>query len=93
MQDEVIEAGFDPDDPASIQAAIRHVENTVDAKITSKEAVRSSRSLFDVLSGDSQVTRTLSPDQLHALLDPANYVGQANVFVDAVLASYKSTRP
>jgi hypothetical protein len=33
LQDEVIEAGFDPDDPASIQAAIRHVENTVDAKV------------------------------------------------------------
>ena len=33
LQDEVIEAGFDPDDPASVQAAIQHVENTIDAKV------------------------------------------------------------
>jgi hypothetical protein len=33
LQDEVIEAGFDPDDPASVQTAIQHVENTIDAKV------------------------------------------------------------
>lgn len=33
LQDEVIEAGFDPDDPASVQAAIQHVEATIDAKV------------------------------------------------------------
>lgn len=33
LQDEVIEAGFDPDDPASVQAAIEHVEAKVDAKV------------------------------------------------------------
>jgi hypothetical protein len=33
FQDEVIEAGFDPDDPASVEAAIQHVEATVDAKV------------------------------------------------------------
>ena len=29
LQDEVIEAGFDPDDPTSVQAAIQHVEDTI----------------------------------------------------------------
>jgi hypothetical protein len=33
LQDEVIETGFDPDNPASIQAAIAHVEARVDAKV------------------------------------------------------------
>jgi hypothetical protein len=33
LQDEVIEAGFDPDDPTSVQAAIQHVEDTIDAKV------------------------------------------------------------
>src|SRR5258708_1519131 len=33
LQEEVIEAGFDPDDPASVQAAIQHVEDTIDAKV------------------------------------------------------------
>lgn len=33
LQDEVIEASFDPDDPASVQAAIEHVDATIDAKV------------------------------------------------------------
>ena len=33
LQDEVIEAGFDPDDPTSVQAAIQHVDNTIDEKV------------------------------------------------------------
>ncbi|OTP68212.1 hypothetical protein [Caballeronia sordidicola] len=33
LQEEVIEAGFDPDDPASVQAAIEHVETVIDAKV------------------------------------------------------------
>ena len=33
LQDEVIEAGFDPDDPTSVQAAIKHVEDMIDAKV------------------------------------------------------------
>jgi 3-carboxy-cis,cis-muconate cycloisomerase len=51
----------------------------------SKSAVASGRTLFDVLSGDEAVTRHLSHDQLKQLLDPANYVGQAQAFVDAAL--------
>ena len=33
LQEEVITAGFDPDEPASVEAAIQHVEATIDAKV------------------------------------------------------------
>ncbi|OTP77281.1 hypothetical protein PAMC26577_08465 [Caballeronia sordidicola] len=33
LEEEVIRTQFDPDDPASVQAAIDHVEHTIDAKI------------------------------------------------------------
>ncbi|OTP65714.1 hypothetical protein [Caballeronia sordidicola] len=33
LEDEVITAEFDPDDPASVEAAIAHVEAVIDAKI------------------------------------------------------------
>jgi len=33
LEDEVITAGFDPDDPASVDAAIRHIDDTIDAKV------------------------------------------------------------
>lgn len=52
----------------------------------SKAAVQSGRTLFDVLAADSAVTQHLSAEQLKHLLDPAQYVGQAHAYVDAVLA-------
>jgi 3-carboxy-cis,cis-muconate cycloisomerase len=51
-----------------------------------KQAVASGRTLHEVLAEDATVTRHLTPQQLAELLDPANYVGQAPHFVDAVLA-------
>jgi hypothetical protein len=33
LEEEVITTQFDPDDPASVQAAIDHVENAIDMKI------------------------------------------------------------
>ncbi|OTP66578.1 hypothetical protein [Caballeronia sordidicola] len=33
LEDEVITAEFDPEDPASVEAAIAHVEARIDAKI------------------------------------------------------------
>ena len=52
----------------------------------SKAAVQSGQTLFDVLAADSAVTQHLSVEQLRHLLDPAQYVGQAHAYVDAVLA-------
>jgi 3-carboxy-cis,cis-muconate cycloisomerase len=57
----------------------------------SKEAVRSARSLRDVLAEDADVTRHLSAERLDALLDPANYAGCARQFVDAVLAAFHAS--
>ena len=33
LEDEVITTGFDPDDPASVEAAIRHINERIDAKV------------------------------------------------------------
>ncbi|WP_321818515.1 MULTISPECIES: 3-carboxy-cis,cis-muconate cycloisomerase [unclassified Paraburkholderia] len=56
----------------------------------SKSAVQSGRTLYDVLAAEPAVTQHLDEARLKALLDPANYVGEAHAFVDAVLASYAS---
>jgi 3-carboxy-cis,cis-muconate cycloisomerase len=54
-----------------------------------KTAVASGRTLHDVLAADATVATHLDAGQLVALLDPANYSGQAAAFVDAVLAKRK----
>ncbi|QGZ63132.1 3-carboxy-cis,cis-muconate cycloisomerase [Paraburkholderia acidisoli] len=54
----------------------------------SKAAVQSGRTLYDVLAADTAVTQHLDEARLKALLDPANYVGEAGAFVDAVLAAH-----
>jgi len=56
----------------------------------SKEAVAKGTTLYDVLSNDTRVTQHVSSVQLQALLDPANYAGQATAFVDAVLKRHRS---
>ncbi|WP_244813688.1 3-carboxy-cis,cis-muconate cycloisomerase [Caballeronia sp. Lep1P3] len=55
----------------------------------SKAAVASGQSLFDVLAADETVSAHLSQDRLQQLLDPANYVGQAQAFVDAAIALHR----
>lgn len=59
----------------------------------SKEAVRTGATLFDVLAADATVSAHLSRDALARLLDPAHYVGEAQAFVDAVLAAHASPNP
>ncbi|HEY1995747.1 3-carboxy-cis,cis-muconate cycloisomerase [Paraburkholderia sp.] len=56
----------------------------------SKAAVQSGKTLFEVLAADSRVTQYLSVEQLQRLLDPAQYVGQAHAYVDAVLALHSA---
>ncbi|MGA3250157.1 MAG: lyase family protein, partial [Paraburkholderia sp.] len=51
----------------------------------SKTAVQSGQTLFEVLAADPAVTQHLSVEQLQRLLEPAQYVGQAHAYVDAVL--------
>jgi 3-carboxy-cis,cis-muconate cycloisomerase len=56
----------------------------------SKASVAKGTSLFDELAANETVTRHLSQDQLKQLLDPANYVGEAQAFVAAAIASANS---
>ncbi|WP_250499309.1 3-carboxy-cis,cis-muconate cycloisomerase [Caballeronia sp. GAWG1-5s-s] len=56
---------------------------------SSKAAVASGQSLFDVLAANETVSAHLSRERLKELLDPANYVGQAQAFVDAALAQHR----
>ncbi|MDE1181970.1 3-carboxy-cis,cis-muconate cycloisomerase [Paraburkholderia sp.] len=59
----------------------------------SKQAVQHGSTLFDVLAADATVTQHLSVERLKALLDPAQYVGQAHAFVDAALALHHAREP
>lgn len=56
----------------------------------SKTAVQTGQKLFDVLAADPAVTQHLPVEQLQRLLDPAQYVGQAHAYVDAVLALHSA---
>ncbi|SAK66763.1 3-carboxy-cis,cis-muconate cycloisomerase [Caballeronia hypogeia] len=58
----------------------------------SKASVANGASLFDELAANETVARHLSRDQLKSLLDPANYVGQAQAFVDAAIANAHSNK-
>ncbi|SAK53620.1 3-carboxy-cis,cis-muconate cycloisomerase [Caballeronia ptereochthonis] len=56
----------------------------------SKASVANGTSLFDELVANETVARHLAQDQLKRLLDPANYVGQAQAFVAAAIAHANS---
>ncbi|WP_206956082.1 3-carboxy-cis,cis-muconate cycloisomerase [Trinickia acidisoli] len=58
----------------------------------SHEAIRSGRTLRQVLGDNPDVTRALDEPRLDTLFDPANYSGQAQQFVDAVLERYRAAR-
>src|SRR4051812_32811134 len=55
-----------------------------------REAVRQNRPLLDLLAANEEITRHVSRDQLAVWCDPANYLGQAGVMVDRMLALVKS---
>lgn len=59
----------------------------------SREALKSGRTLRQVLAEDPTVKRVLGESQLDDLLNPANYSGQAQAFVDAVLERYEAGCP
>jgi 3-carboxy-cis,cis-muconate cycloisomerase len=52
-----------------------------------RRAVGERRHLRDVLGADPEVRKHLSVEDLQRLLDPANYVGQAETLVDRALAA------
>jgi 3-carboxy-cis,cis-muconate cycloisomerase len=51
-----------------------------------REAVRQKRPLLGLLLENKEIASAMSRSELEALCDPANYLGQAGVMVDRVLA-------
>jgi 3-carboxy-cis,cis-muconate cycloisomerase len=56
-----------------------------------REAIRQNRPLLDLLAENAEITKHLRRDELAKLCDPANYLGQAGVMVDRVLASLQQS--
>jgi 3-carboxy-cis,cis-muconate cycloisomerase len=54
-----------------------------------REAIRQKRPLLDLLAENPEIARHLDRSALAQLCDPANYLGQASVMVDRVLAQIK----
>ena len=52
-----------------------------------REAIKQDRPLLELLAANPEITRHLDRAALAKLCDPANYLGQAGVMVDRVLAS------
>jgi 3-carboxy-cis,cis-muconate cycloisomerase len=52
-----------------------------------REAIRQGRSLLDLLAEHPEINRHLDRAALAKLCEPANYLGQAGVMVDRVLAT------
>src|SRR5437773_4945793 len=50
-----------------------------------REAIKTGRPLLDILAEHKEIKTHLDREQLAALCDPANYLGQAGVMVDQVL--------
>lgn len=55
-----------------------------------REAVRRNLPLLDLLAANEEIMRHVSREQLAVWCDPANYLGQAGVMVDRVLACVTS---
>jgi 3-carboxy-cis,cis-muconate cycloisomerase len=55
-----------------------------------RESIRQGRPLLDLLAENPEITRHVDRKQLARMCDPANYLGQAGVMVDRVLAMRRS---
>ncbi len=56
-----------------------------------RQAVVEKKPLLELLVANAVISAHVNRAQLEAMLDPANYLGEAGVMVDRVLASIKST--
>jgi 3-carboxy-cis,cis-muconate cycloisomerase len=52
-----------------------------------REALKQQRPLLDLLCENAQIMKHVTREQLAAMCDPANYLGQSGVMVDRVLAT------
>jgi len=55
-----------------------------------RRAQSEKRHLRDILTGDPEGTAILTPQNIASLFEPANYLGSANFFIDAVLAAARA---
>jgi 3-carboxy-cis,cis-muconate cycloisomerase len=56
------------------------------------QAIATDKSLFDILQADTHVNSLISRDELQKLVDPVNYLGQAETFVDRVLTEHRQRK-
>ncbi|MFN3855502.1 MAG: 3-carboxy-cis,cis-muconate cycloisomerase [Phreatobacter sp.] len=56
-----------------------------------RKALAEGRALLDVLAADAEIARHADRQRLAELLNPANYLGAAGLFVDRVLERYETT--
>jgi 3-carboxy-cis,cis-muconate cycloisomerase len=78
----------------AVTFALAHkIDRSAAAKLV-EDACRRAQSerhhLRGVLSADREITAILTAQQLTQLFEPANYLGSADVFIDAVLAAEES---
>ena len=57
-----------------------------------EQTVRSGIELQEVVLADARVRAVLSPQEIALALDPAHYLGSADVFIDRALAAYREMR-
>jgi 3-carboxy-cis,cis-muconate cycloisomerase len=55
-------------------------------------AMKTDKSLFDILQHDERVYSLITRDDLQKILDPVNYLGQAMAFVDRVLTQHRQRK-
>jgi 3-carboxy-cis,cis-muconate cycloisomerase len=58
-------------------------------EVACAQAIATDKSLFDILQADKHVSSLISRDELQNLVDPVNYLGQAETFVDRVLTEHR----
>ena len=56
------------------------------------QAIATDKSLFDILQADTHLNSLISRDELQKLVDPVNYLGQAETFVDRVLTEHRQRK-
>lgn len=56
------------------------------------QAIATDKSLFDILQADTHLNSLISRDELQKLVDPVNYLGQAETFVDRVLKEHRQRK-
>lgn len=58
-----------------------------------REALKQQRPLLDLLCENAQIMKHVNREQLAAMCEPANYLGQSGVMVDRVLAQMAAATP